>query len=116
LVRIRLQRTGRTHRPFYRIQVTDGRQRRDGAAIELLGWYDPLAKEADKQLNLKEDRLKYWLSVGAQPSDTMKDFLAKRNLIDTTAWEAERKRQRDRVEAAKAAAATPAAEGEAKPA
>jgi small subunit ribosomal protein S16 len=115
VVRIRLQRMGRTHRPFYRIQVTDSRQRRDGAAIEQLGWYDPLAKDAAKQMELKEDRLKYWLSVGAQPSDTMKDFLAKRNLMDTTAWEAERKRQRDRVEAAKAAAA-PAAEGEAKPA
>lgn len=105
MVRIRLQRMGRTHRPFYRIQVTDGRRRRDGAAIEQLGWYDPIAADPAKQMSLNEERIKYWLSVGAQPSDTMKDVLAKRNLIDTKEWEAQRAQSRQRVEAAKAAAA-----------
>jgi small subunit ribosomal protein S16 len=104
VVRIRLQRVGRTHRPFYRIQVTDSRRRRDGAAIEQLGWYDPIAKDPAKQVSLKEDRVKYWLSVGAQPSDTMKDFLARRNLIDTAEWEATRAAARARTEAAKAPA------------
>lgn len=113
MVRIRLQRMGRTHRPFYRIQVTDSRRRRDGAAIEQLGWYDPVAKDPAKQLSLNEDRVKYWLSVGAQPSDTMRDFLARHNLIDTAGWEATRETARKRAEAAKAAAEAPA-EGEAK--
>ena len=108
MVKIRLQRTGRKNRPFYRIQVLDERTRRDGAAIEQLGWYDPVARDEAKQLNLNEERTKYWLSVGAQPSDTMRDILAKRNLVNREKWEAERSRRREVVAAKKAAA--PAAE------
>jgi small subunit ribosomal protein S16 len=108
LVKIRLQRTGRKNRPFYRIQVLDERTRRDGASIEQLGWYDPVARDEAKQLNLNEERAKYWLSKGAQPSDTMRDILAKRNLIDRTQWEADRARRRELIDARKAAAATPA--------
>lgn len=108
MVKIRLQRTGRKNRPFYRIQVLDERTRRDGAAIEQLGWYDPVARDEAKQLNLNEERTKYWLSVGAQPSDTMRDILAKRNLVNREKWEAERTRRREVVAAKKAAA--PAAE------
>jgi small subunit ribosomal protein S16 len=116
VVRIRLQRMGRTHRPFYRIQVTDGRRRRDGAAIEELGWYDPIAKDPAKQVSINEERIKYWLSVGAQPSDTMKDFLARQNLIETAEWEARRAAARARVEAAKAPPAeAPVAAAEAAP-
>jgi small subunit ribosomal protein S16 len=108
VVKIRLQRTGRKNRPFYRIQVLDERTRRDGAAIEQLGWYDPVARDEAKQLNLNEERTKYWLSVGAQPSDTMRDILAKRNLVNREKWEAERTRRREVIAAKKAAA--PAAE------
>jgi small subunit ribosomal protein S16 len=108
VVKIRLQRTGRKNRPFYRIQVLDERTRRDGAAIEQLGWYDPVARDEAKQLNLNEERTKYWLSVGAQPSDTMRDILAKRNLVNREKWEAERTRRREVLAAKKAAA--PAAE------
>jgi small subunit ribosomal protein S16 len=114
VVRIRLQRTGRKNRPFYRIQVLDERTRRDGAGIEQLGWYDPVSRDESKQLNLNEERAKYWLSKGAQPSDTMRDIFAKRKLIDTTEWEAKRAKDRERVQAkaaaAAAAAAAPAAE------
>jgi small subunit ribosomal protein S16 len=108
VVKIRLQRSGRKNRPFYRIQVLDSRNRRDGAAIEQLGWYDPVSRDESKQLNLNEERAKYWLSVGAQPSDTVKDILAKRNLVDRGQWEAERSRRRAIIDARKAAA--PAAE------
>jgi small subunit ribosomal protein S16 len=100
-----MQRTGRKNRPFYRIQVLDKRVRRDGASIEQIGWYDPVAKDPAKQVNINEERAKYWISVGAQPSDTVRDFFARRNLIETKTWEARRARQRGYVEAAKAAAA-----------
>ena len=109
MVRIRMTRTGRTNAPFYRIQVVDKRTRRDGAAIEQLGWYNPLEKDAAKQINLNEERCKYWIGVGAQPSDTVKDMFAKRKLMKTEAWEKERARQRKVVEDQKAAAAVAAA-------
>lgn len=109
MVRIRMKRTGRTNAPFYRIQVLDQRVRRDGAAIEQLGWYNPLAKDPAKQLNLNEERVKYWIGVGAQPSDTVRDMLAKKNLINTGPWEKVRARQRKIVEEKKAAAAAAAA-------
>jgi small subunit ribosomal protein S16 len=60
----------------------DKRAPRDGRVIEELGWFDPLAPE-DKQLSLKSDRIDYWLSVGAQPSRTVKTLL-KRVDIDPT--------------------------------
>jgi small subunit ribosomal protein S16 len=74
MVVLRLKRMGRTHRPFFRLNAIDRRAPRDGRVIEELGWFDPIAAE-DKQLNLKADRIDYWLSVGAQPSDTAKSLL-----------------------------------------
>ncbi len=97
MVRIRMQRLGRRNRPFYRINAVDKRKRRNGKVIENLGWYDPIARDEAKQLSLNSERIKYWLSVGAQPSDTVRDFLAKAELIDVAAWEADRKADRDRV-------------------
>lgn len=114
MVRIRMKRTGRTNAPFYRIQVLDKRVRRDGAAIEQLGWYNPLEKNPAKQINLNEERCKYWISVGAQPSETVKDMFAKRNLIKTEAYEKIRARQRKVVQDQKAAAAAAAAAAPAK--
>jgi small subunit ribosomal protein S16 len=60
----------------------DRRAPRNGRVIEELGWFDPLVED-DKQLNFKADRIKYWLSVGAQPSDTVRTLL-KRADIDPT--------------------------------
>jgi len=67
-----MKRLGRKHRPYYRIVAIDGRQPRDGRVIEELGSYDPMVKDTDKRTTLKPDRIKYWLSVGAQPSDHCK--------------------------------------------
>ncbi|WP_199590119.1 30S ribosomal protein S16 [Bremerella cremea] len=67
-VRIRMKKMGRTHRPFYRICAMDSRSPRDGKAIEYLGTYDPFVKEKDARVNLKTERVDYWLGVGAQPS------------------------------------------------
>ena len=60
---------GRKHRPFYRIVATDARQPRDGRYLEELGTYDPMVKNTDDRVTLRPDRIKYWLSVGAQPSE-----------------------------------------------
>ncbi|MBT7901241.1 MAG: 30S ribosomal protein S16, partial [Candidatus Marinimicrobia bacterium] len=65
--KIRFKRIGRRNRPFYRMVAIDSRKRRDGAAIEELGWLNPIDKE--KSYSLKEDRILYWLSEGATPSD-----------------------------------------------
>ena len=104
LVRLRLQRLGRKNRPFYRLSAIDGRTRRDGRVIETLGWYDPLAA-ADKQLQLNDERTKHWLAMGAQPSDTVRNILAKRNLIDVKAWETDRGHERRKLDARVVAAA-----------
>ncbi|QOJ01681.1 MAG: 30S ribosomal protein S16 [Phycisphaeraceae bacterium] len=111
MVRLRFQRLGRHRSPFYRLAAIDGRERRDGPVIENLGWYNPLEKDPAKQMELKEERIKHWISVGAKPSETVEDFLAKRGIGDLKAWEA-RRTHRSKVIAAKKAAE--AAAGEAK--
>lgn len=77
MVRIRLKRTGRIHRPSYRLTAVDSRASRDGKVIEELGFYDPAHQNPDLQINIKKERIEYWLSVGAQPSDTVRDLLVK---------------------------------------
>ena len=71
--KIRLKRIGRRNRPFYRLVIMDSRKRRDGAAIEQVGWYNPIAK--DDSYYLKEDRILHWLKEGAQLTDTVHDIL-----------------------------------------
>lgn len=90
MVRIRMKRMGRVHRPFFRINAVDQRAPRDGRVIEELGWYNPIEKDAAKQLHLNDERVKYWLGAGAQPSDSVNDILAKRGLIDADKWKAVR--------------------------
>jgi len=74
-VKIRMKRVGAKNSPVFRIVVADGRSPRDGKFIEELGTYQPLKKGDNYTLNL--DRAKYWLSVGAQPSDTVSSFIKK---------------------------------------
>lgn len=69
MVVIRLRVQGRKHRAFYRICAMDKRQPNDGRFIEELGTYDPQVRDLDKSVTLKPDRVKYWLSVGAQPTE-----------------------------------------------
>jgi small subunit ribosomal protein S16 len=75
MVVLRLKRMGRAHRPFYRLGAMDKRSPRDGRVIEELGWYDPVGK--GDQINFKTDRVKHWISVGAQPSETVANLLKK---------------------------------------
>ena len=76
-VRIRMKKLGRKHRPYYRIVAIDGRQPRDGRIIEELGSYDPMVKNTEERVKLRPDRIKYWLSVGAQPSEKTAVLLSK---------------------------------------
>ena len=73
MLSIRLARFGKKKLPSYRIVVTDKRRPRNGRFVEVVGTYDPLKKPA--AINLKAERIKYWLGVGAQPSDTVRSFL-----------------------------------------
>ncbi len=77
MVKLRLKRFGRTHRSFFRVGAVDSRAPRDGRVIEELGWYDPCNQDTEKQVDLNRERIEYWLSVGAQPSDTVRDLLVK---------------------------------------
>ena len=77
-VRIRLKRFGTKKRPYYRIVVTDSRSPRDGRTIEEVGFYHPIEIE-QKQLIIKEDRVRDWLKKGAQPSDTVRKLLNNMN-------------------------------------
>ena len=79
-VRIRLKRTGRRHRPSYRLAAVDGRRARDSRVIEELGFYDPVSASEDRQVSFNRDRIEYWLSVGAQPSDTVRRLLKKEGI------------------------------------
>ena len=76
-VRIRLKQMGRRHRPFYRVCVMDARAPRDGKVIEEVGYYDPMVKETDARAILNGERIDYWLSVGAQPTEKVKVLIKK---------------------------------------
>ena len=69
MVSIRLSRAGAKKRPFYHVVVTDSRNRRDGRYIERLGFFSPLAKENEEDLRIDLERVDYWISQGAQPSE-----------------------------------------------
>jgi small subunit ribosomal protein S16 len=76
-VRIRMKKMGRKHRPFFRICVMDSRVQRDGRAIEEVGFYDPMVLEKSKRVTLNLERVDYWLSVGAQPSEKVNALIRK---------------------------------------
>lgn len=73
MLAIRLARTGKTKKPSYRIVVIDKRRPRNGRFVEIVGTYDPLKNPAE--IKLDAERIKYWLGLGAQPSDTVRSFL-----------------------------------------
>ena len=75
MIKIRLQRHGARHAPFYRMVVAPSTVRRDGKFIEVLGTYNPQAHARTEELKLKMDRIDHWLGVGAQPTDTAKSLI-----------------------------------------
>lgn len=74
-LKIRLTRVGAIHNPHYRVVVAEARSRRDGAAVELLGTYSPRAR--GKQIELDLERVDYWISKGAKPTDTLGAMIKK---------------------------------------
>lgn len=81
-VRIRLVRIGRKKLPYYRIIIANSRSRRDGKFLEMVGHYNPMPdKNGEKDILVDSERIKYWLSVGAQPSDTVRNILYKQGVM-----------------------------------
>ena len=80
MVRIRLRRTGKTKQPSYRVVVADSRSPRDGKFIEIIGHYNPVRQP--KILEVNVDRARYWLGVGAQPSDTVVRLFKQIHVLD----------------------------------
>jgi len=78
VIKLRLKRMGAKKRPSYRIVVADSKSPRDGRFIESIGYYDPIAEP--KTLKIDDERAKHWLSVGAQPTDTVRMLLKKQGI------------------------------------
>jgi small subunit ribosomal protein S16 len=85
VVKLRLRRMGAKKRPSYRIVAADSRSPRDGAFIESVGYYDPIPDPATINVNL--DRARHWLSVGAQPTDTVRSLFRKAGVYRAEAAE-----------------------------
>jgi small subunit ribosomal protein S16 len=120
-VKIRLARFGRNKTPFYHIVATDSRNRRDSKFLEKLGTFNPLLPNDSKEkIILKKDRVEYWLSVGALPSDRVALLMIKMGVKDAEKYKpvfiAKEKQVKESKKGAKAAApaaAAPAAEAKA---
>lgn len=123
-LKIRLARGGAKKRPFYRIVVAESSMPRDGRFVERVGTYNPmLPKEHDDRLVIKDERIKYWLSKGAQPTDRVHKMLAGVGLMPAFAYRDQPKksapgakrleREEEAAAAAAEAAAAEAAEAEA---
>jgi small subunit ribosomal protein S16 len=79
-VKLRLKRMGRTHRSFFRLAAMESRNQRDGRVLEELGFYDPTSNNPEAQAELNAERIQHWLSVGAQPTETVRDLLKKHGI------------------------------------
>jgi small subunit ribosomal protein S16 len=75
MLSIRMRRTGSKKRPFYRVVVAEGRSPKEGAYLEVLGFYNPRTKPAVVEIN--KDRVTHWISKGARPSDSVRTLLAR---------------------------------------
>jgi small subunit ribosomal protein S16 len=124
-LKIRLARGGAKKRPHYRIVVADSRSPRDGRFIERVGSYDPLLpSDAEGRVQLKEDRIRYWLEHGATPTDRVARFLGQADLVKVAPRTSTKKAQpkakaQERIKAraeAAAAAAAAASSGAGEPA
>ena len=115
-VRIRLSRGGSKKRPFYRIVAADQRAPRDGRFIEKLGTYNPLLpQDHEQRLVINEERVKYWLGVGAQPTDRLEKLCGNLGLVKAPAMREQPKKSAPKAKAQermkeKEAAAAAAAE------
>ena len=121
MVKIRLSRGGSKKRPFYHVVATNSKSARDGKYIERLGYYNPGASDKEEDININQERLTYWESVGAQLSDRVKK-LVKLLGLSREERDAQRKNKldkkqlkREELKAAQVKEAEPEAETEAEP-
>jgi len=77
MVKLRFMRIGKKNRPCYRLCAVDVRRQRDGEYLEFIGYYDPLIEDDAKRIRLDKERIEYWLSKGAQPTEGVYPFLKK---------------------------------------
>lgn len=82
MVKMRLQRFGKRNQPYYRIVVADSRRARDGKYLEVLGSYNPRKEKQEEQVDINEERALTWLSSGAQPTDTVRNILSKKGVME----------------------------------
>ncbi len=87
MLAIRLMRTGAKKRPSYRIVVKEKQSKRDGAFLENIGTYNPTREPAE--INLKSDRVQYWISKGAQPTDTVRRLIKQAAKTQASAGESQ---------------------------
>ena len=80
MVKIRLKRMGMKGAPSYRVVIADARSPRDGRIIENIGWYNPLTEPST--INIDADRVRYWLGVGAQPSESVRSLLVRTGVLE----------------------------------
>lgn len=106
-LKIRLARGGARQRPYYRIVIANSTSPRDGRFIERVGSYNPmLSNDHEQRVVLNEERVRYWVSVGAQPTEAVGRFLVKAKIIEATPREEQplkskpRKRAQERLAAA----------------
>ena len=99
-VRIRLSRGGSKKRPFYRVVAADQRAPRDGRFIEKLGTYNPLLpQDHEQRLVINEERVKYWLGVGAQPTERLEKLFSNRGLVKAPALREQPKKSAPKAKA-----------------
>lgn len=112
-VKIRLTRVGATKRPSYRVVAIDSRRSRDGRALEILGFYDPLTEPATVQLD--GDRVNAWIDKGAKPSDTVIRLMRQAGIGGVEPLKVETTKSATKKPSKKAAAKAAAAKSEAEP-
>lgn len=105
-VKLRFVRIGKKNRPAYRLCAIESRKARDGQYLENLGFYDPFIGDDKKKIRIEKARAEYWLSVGAQPSQTVLDFFRREKISGLIRQKPKRKRKK---KAAARGQATPGA-------
>ena len=110
MIKIRLQRHGARHAPFYRMVVTPSTTRRDGKFIEVLGTYNPQAHARTEELKLKMERIDHWLGVGAQPTDTAKSLIRQGRLTPEEWLKKSEREAANRLKRAQKGSVTPTME------
>jgi len=93
-VKLRFMRVGKKNHPAYRLCAIESRRARDGAYLENIGFYDPFLADEKKKIRIDRERAAYWLSVGAQPSQTVLDFLKREKVAGLIRSKPKRKKRK----------------------